>query len=55
MTRRCPRCGDVMEAYYVVQRHCRRCAEEVRRLIEADTRRRAPRFAVTKDLTRSAA
>jgi uncharacterized protein (DUF983 family) len=48
--RRCPRCGDAYELFTLDQRHCRRCDEEVRRLIEADTARRAPRF-VGKDLT----
>ena len=57
MIRRCPRCGDPMELYYLRQTRCRRCEAEVQQLIEADARRRAPRFSTGKDLTfgRSAA
>jgi len=51
MIRRCPRCGDAMELYHLRQTRCRRCEREVEQLIEADARRRAPRFAFGKDTT----
>jgi hypothetical protein len=46
-----------MELYHLRQTRCRRCEREVEQLIEADARRRAPRFSAPKDLTfgRSAA
>jgi predicted DCC family thiol-disulfide oxidoreductase YuxK len=40
-----------MTLYYVSQRRCRRCDAEVQILIEADAKRRAPRFPIGKDLT----
>ena len=51
MIRRCPRCGDPMELYYLRQTRCRRCDVEVQRLIEADTARRTRRVFAPKDLT----
>jgi hypothetical protein len=46
-----------MTLYHLRQTRCRRCEAEVQQLIEADARRRAPRFSTGKDLTfgRSAA
>jgi hypothetical protein len=40
-----------MELYYVRQTRCRRCQREVELIVEADTKRRAPRFTAPKDLT----
>lgn len=48
---RCPRCGESFTLYYLRQTRCRRCQREVELLIEADAKRRAPRFAAPKDLT----
>lgn len=52
---KCPRCGESFTLYFVTQTRCRRCDEEVRRLVEADAKRRAPRFASPKDMTGRAA
>ena len=46
----CSRCGLWTERYTVEQTRCRRCEADVQRLIESDTARRAPRFAVAKSL-----
>lgn len=47
---RCHRCGEQTPRLSVAQVHCPRCAVEVAAIIEADTRRRTPRFKA-RDLT----
>jgi uncharacterized OB-fold protein len=49
--KRCPRCGTTFQPARLDSRYCPPCHRDVTRIIEADTRRREPRFAVSKDLT----
>lgn len=48
--RRCPRCGATFEIRRADDRYCPPCHRDVVTLIEADTQRRLPRFAVAKSL-----
>jgi hypothetical protein len=49
---RCLRCNEPTPRLSLNQTHCPPCEREVARLIEADTRRRQPRFSVGKSLDR---
>ena len=48
---RCPRCGDRFTRQSINQTHCLPCAIEVAAIVEADAKRRAPRFTSPKDMT----